>query len=89
MFAQATLLLHLAALRSNGVAKTALYLAGYPEAFKLKMITFLISSALAYSQVADQLAFLNFQAKYGKSYASPEHHTRSFQTFTANLRLIE
>ena len=38
---------------------------------------------------SDFLAFVDFNARFGKSYASAETHNERFQVFKDNLRMIE
>ncbi len=40
-------------------------------------------------QAEDRLKFIEFVAKYGKSYASINHHEERFEIFAENLRFIE
>jgi hypothetical protein len=51
------------------------------------MISFSISYVAALHSEERQ-KFIEFVAKYGKSYASIDHHEERFQTFSENLRFI-
>lgn len=58
-------------------------------ALSISAVSLAIAAEAGTSSSTDFLKFVEFNARYGRSYASVDDHNDRFATFQTNLRLIE
>jgi hypothetical protein len=55
----------------------------------IKFLALGVATSVSALESEDRLKFIQFVAKYGKSYVSVDHHEERFTVFSENLRFVD